>query len=112
MGDRHTEKMRRLADAVLEGPGESDVEVRRAVEALAAELGGRPLSSLAEAPPILRAYVEKVAKHAYKVTERDIEGLRMAGFSEDAVLEITLCAALGAALARLERGLATLDAGR
>jgi len=58
------------------------------------------------------AYVEKVALHAYRVTDADIDGLREAGYSEDAVFEITLSAALGAGLGRLERGMAALRGTR
>jgi len=43
------------------------------------------------------------------VTDADIEGLLRAGFSEDEIFEVTASAALGAALARLERGLAVLE---
>ena len=35
--------------------------------------------------------------------------LKSAGYSEDEVFELTLCAALGAALGRYERGVAALD---
>jgi alkylhydroperoxidase family enzyme len=49
--------------------------------------------------------VEKVARHAYKVTDADVDGLREAGYSEDAIFEVTLAAALGAAHARLSAGL-------
>jgi alkylhydroperoxidase family enzyme len=59
-------------------------------------------------PEELTRYVDKVAKHAYKVTDADVEALHLAGYSEDAIFEITLSAALGAGLARLERGLEAL----
>jgi alkylhydroperoxidase family enzyme len=59
-------------------------------------------------PEELIRYVDKVTKHAYKVTDADVEALRHAGYSEDAIFEITLSAALGAGLARLERGLEAL----
>lgn len=110
--ERHAEKMRRLADAILIGPGELDVEVRRAAQAQAATLGAWSFPSATELPPVIAAFVEKVAKHAYKVTDKDIEELRTAGYSEDAIFEITLSTALGAAMARLQRGLATLSKGR
>ena len=38
----------------------------------------------------------------------DIEELKGCGYSEDAIFEITLCAAVGASMARLERGLEIL----
>jgi len=49
-----------------------------------------------------------VARHAYKVTDEDLAGLLRAGNTEDALFEVTVAAALGAALGRLERGLAAL----
>jgi len=69
-----------------------------AVEAYAA---GRS----AELPDELRPYVDKVARHAYKVTDADVERLRASGYSEDAIFELTLAAALGAAQSRLAAGL-------
>ena len=50
-------------------------------------------------------YLEKVARHAYTVSDADVKRLQAAGYSEDAIFELTLAAALGAAQARLERGL-------
>jgi alkylhydroperoxidase family enzyme len=63
---------------------------------------------LDELPANLRSYVEKVAKHAYRVTDEDVEALKRAGHSEDAIFEVTAAAALGAAVMRLERGLIAL----
>lgn len=59
-------------------------------------------------PAPLDAYVEKVRRHAYKVTDEDVAALQRAGHSDDALFEITVAAAVGAALYRLERGLAAL----
>jgi alkylhydroperoxidase family enzyme len=101
---RHTEAIDRVAAAVLGTPGDTDPELRAAVERYAAVLGGRP-GDAPELPDDLRAYVEKVARHAYKVTDADVDGLRGAGYSEDAIFELTLAAALGAAQARLSAGL-------
>jgi alkylhydroperoxidase family enzyme len=86
----------RLVDAVLNTPGETPVELRRAA------LHRRAL------PPPLAPYVEKVALHAYKVTDDDVATLRRNGHSDDALFEITVAAAVGAALHRLERGMAAL----
>jgi alkylhydroperoxidase family enzyme len=89
--------MEALERAVLETPGELDTKLRRAIAA------GR-------FPDDLAAYLEKVSKHAYKVVDRDVERLKEAGYSEDAIFEATLAAALGAARYRLERGLAAVEA--
>jgi hypothetical protein len=99
--------MDRVAEAVLQTPGDANLELRSAVEAYAASLGGRQ-EPVPELPDDLRPYVEKVARHAYKVVDTDIDRLRDAGWSEDAIFELTLAAALGAAQARLEAGLAAM----
>ena len=84
--------------------------LRRAVEAQAARLGGAQ-RDVPELPENLSDYVSKVALYAYETTDDDIEQLREAGYSEDAIFEVTLCAAMGAGLARMERGLALLKGG-
>ena len=101
------EQTKRLADAVLHTPGDTDPALRAAVEAHAASLGGRE-GTVPELPDELVPYVEKVALHAYKVVDADVDRLRDAGYSEDAIFELTLAAALGAAQARLEAGLAAM----
>ena len=108
MDDRYTALCQRLVDAVLNGPGASDPTVRHAVEARAAALGGRASATTSAVPLALAAYVDKVAGRAYTVTDEDVLALRQAGYSEDAIFEITISAALGAGMARLERGLAAL----
>jgi hypothetical protein len=98
-----------LIDAALQSPGETDSELRSAVETRAAQLGGRvPLSQEKPLPTEVERYTKKVALHAYQVGDRDIEALQEAGYNDDAIFEITVSAALGAGLARLERGLRAL----
>ena len=59
-------------------------------------------------PPALTGYVDTVARHAYKVTDADVAALQHAGHSDDSLFEITVAAAVGAALHRLDRGMAAL----
>jgi alkylhydroperoxidase family enzyme len=108
MNQQHDANKHKLVEAVLTSPGETDLALRRAVEAYSAELGGRPDVRAGKLPAELVEYVTKVALHAYKTTDEDTDALRQAGYSEDAIFEITLSAALGAGIARLERGLAVL----
>ncbi|MDQ2969213.1 MAG: hypothetical protein M3R37_12970 [Actinomycetota bacterium] len=61
------------------------------------------------APPELSGYLEKVRLHAYKVTDRDVDELKAAGFSEDQIFEHTVSAAVAAGLERLNAGLGTLS---
>ena len=106
--DSHAEYAQRLVTAVLTSEGDTDPAVRQAVESLSAHLGGRLTFRTETIPPELISYIKKIALHAYKTTDEDIEALHNAGYSEDAIFEITLSAALGAGMARLERGLAAL----
>ena len=85
--------------AVVAGPGELPAEVRQAL------LDGEP------APAPFEEYVEKVRRHAYRVTDAEVESL-VAASSDDAVFEATVATALGAGLARLEAGLAAIEAAR
>lgn len=99
--------VQKLVDSVLAAPAESSPEMRQAVEAFAARTaGGRRVD--AELPENLRSYIDKVSRHAYKVTDKDINRLIEAGYSEDELFELTICAALGAGLARLEKTMSLL----
>jgi len=117
-GGRYAAYTARLVDGVLSARGHTPPELRRAV--LERALGPHPLSKPVTSSPLsgtergtggedsLAAYVDKVARHAYKVTDDDLAALQRAGHSDDALFEVTVAAALGAALGRLERGLAAL----
>src|SRR6267143_867631 len=107
-GGRYTAYTALLVDRVLAAPGHTPRELRRRVFARAAQLGGTSGSGAEDVPPALAAYVDKVARHAYTVTDEDVGALQRAGTSDDALFEVTVSAALGAALGRLERGLAAL----
>jgi hypothetical protein len=104
-------KIRNAVDALLTQPAISPPPLRRAVEAYAARLSGAAREAQV-IPAELTDYVNKVTLHAYKVTDQDVQGLRQAGYSEDAIFEITLCASVGASLARLESGLKALKGDR
>jgi hypothetical protein len=99
MEDQHAEKMQRLVESVLDGPGELEPAVRKAI---AGEVGGGQI------PPALLPYLDKVAHRAWTMTDEDIQALRRAGLSEDQIFEATVAAALGAGLERLRAGLAAL----
>lgn len=112
MSERYADLVGHLRAAVLGRPGVTDASVREAVAARAEKAGGWVTPSVgAEVPPALVDFVDKVAQRAFTVSQEDVDGLRRAGYSEDAIFEITASASLGAALGRLERGLAALRGG-
>jgi alkylhydroperoxidase family enzyme len=110
---------RELERQALSSPGETGEPLRRAVVARAANLSGERGTGDPAAgaiPPALAAaldpYIEKVVRHAYRVTPEDLAALAAAGLSEDGIFEITVAAATAAGLARLRRGLAALAGGK
>jgi hypothetical protein len=88
----------RLRRRVVGGPGRLDAAVRHAAFAGAG------------VPDDLSAYVEKVRLHAYKVVDVDLDRLRRTGRTDDELFEVTVAAALGAGLSRLERVLDVMEA--
>jgi hypothetical protein len=57
----------------------------------------------------LGALVDKVARHAHRVTDGDINAARVSGHSEDQILEIVMCAAIGPAARQYDAALAALE---
>ena len=111
MKNLYPRKVQKAVDALLTSPAVCTPELRQAVEAYAARLCGGTREA-PEIPADLVEYVRKVALYAYKTTDEDIQRLKEAGYSEDAIFEITLCTSMGAGLARLEHGLTVLKGDR
>jgi hypothetical protein len=72
---------------LLERAEHWDAEVRAALA------GGRDIP---EPLSFLSVYVEKVTRHAYRVTDDDVQALLAAGASQDHIFEATLAVAHGA----------------
>jgi alkylhydroperoxidase family enzyme len=87
-----------LTSRILEGDGTASASERRAAF---------NNSGLAEP---LGALVGKVARHADRVTDADINAARASGVSEDQVFEIVVCAAIGQATRQYDAALAALEA--
>jgi hypothetical protein len=110
--EKHDILYQRLTQALQTNPGATTPLLRtelteHAIQAqFAADSRFTPESNL---PPDLQTYVTKVRKHAYKVTNEDIAQLHNAGYSEDAIFEITLSIALGAGTKCLISGLTALE---
>jgi hypothetical protein len=94
--DPHAILRDRALERVLDGPGEIDPAIRRA----AADGHGVPAE--------LQALVDKIHRHAYKVTDEDITELQKR-YGDDPLFEIIVSASLGASRARLLAGLDALE---
>jgi alkylhydroperoxidase family enzyme len=88
----------RLRHSVLHGPAVTDPATRTA-----AATGG----SLPEPDASFTATVRDAS---YRVTDADIDSLAAAGHSEDVIFELTVAAAVGAALRRYDAGRSALNA--
>jgi len=112
-GGRYAVYTERLIASVTSPSGHTRSDLRQAVLVVAARLGGGPdgpgeMGSSHAVPPVYADYLDKVARHAYRVTDADVAALQRAGLSDDAIFEVTIAGAVGAALGRLERGLQAL----
>lgn len=96
MSDRFDEGRRVLEESVLGGPGHTDSTLRRRV------------AERRDVPEELRPLVDKIERHAYKVTDEDVAALR-SRYPDDALFEIIVAASLGSALDRLRAGLRALE---
>lgn len=85
-----------MCEAVLHIPGATDVDERQAA------YDGVGLEG------VLATYVRKVHESPHRITDSDVAALKAAGYSEEAIFEITVAAAVGAARSRLDAGLRAL----
>jgi hypothetical protein len=58
--------------------------------------------------PDLASYVALVANASFRITPEIIEALKTAGLTEDAIFEVSIAAAVGAAARQLEAGMTAL----
>lgn len=96
---REAAELRRLViDRALNGPGAATPARRRAAfdQQIAEGAAGR--------------LADKVARHAWTVTDEDMASALAAGSSEDEIFELVIAAALGQSTRQLERARAALDA--
>lgn len=107
MKDIYPKKVRQAMDALLTKPATLEPILRKAIEAYAAQQSGGERETH-ELPKELLEYINKLIFHAYKITDEDVLRLKEAGYSEDHIFEITLCASVGASFARFERGMQAL----
>ena len=96
---RHADELAALLRAVLEAPAVTEPAAR------AAAFRGDAL------PPPLGEYAARVQDESGRIGEGEIGALLAGGCSPDAVFEITVAAAVGAAMHQLEAGLAVLREG-
>jgi len=71
-------------------------------------LRGAAATDSATLPAELRDLVGKIHRHAYKITDADVQALR-ARYSDDQLFELIVSASVGAAQERLQAGLRAVE---
>jgi alkylhydroperoxidase family enzyme len=94
--DRKRAAYRALEDRILRGQGRASLELR--ARAFSNAGLSQPLDELAA----------KVATRPTQVTDADFAAARAAGFSEDKLFELVICAAVGQSARLYDAGLAAL----
>lgn len=110
MSNRFVADVSRLLSSVLDSPAATPMATRQAALEAAQRAVADPHTPLhhASLPSSLTRYVETVARHAYRVNDADVQALKDAGHGEEEIFDVTVSAAIGSALYRLERGMAAL----
>ena len=93
----HGDVVANLRHAVLDAPATTDPALRAAAAA------GDPL------PEPWQSYATTVRDASYRVTDTDLHRLTAAGCSEDQIFEVTVAAAVGAALRSFDAGRNALE---
>lgn len=93
---RYQQLFKHLIDCILYSDGKSTKQQR--------------LSAFenTDLPQPLATLINKVAHHAYRVTDSDINAVKVTGFSEDQLFELIICAAVGQASRQYQKSLAAL----
>lgn len=86
----------RLVNRILQGPGRAPAEQRACA------------FDNAKVPEPLRLLLDKVATNSAQVTDADFATATEAGFTDDQLFELVICAAVGESTRQYEAGLAAL----
>jgi hypothetical protein len=95
--DRHATEVEALRRTIFESAGSTKPAVRAAA------------GSGSELPEPIGSYAARVRDQSYRITDTDFAGLTRAGLSDDDIFEITIAAAVGAALRRLDAGMRAIS---
>ncbi|MFD4291929.1 hypothetical protein ACFWQG_01765 [Rhodococcus sp. NPDC058532] len=96
--NKHRKLHRSLVDRILTGEGEAAAADR------ASAFAGTGL------PPAVQPLIDKIVDGPTRVTDADVAAAEAAGYSEDQLFELVVCAAVGRSSRLYHSGLAALDA--
>lgn len=82
--------------------GETSTQLRLAIEGFVFARWGDARPDAPALPADLEGYLGKLALHAYRIVDEDLDALREAGYSKDAIYEITIVGSFAAGLVGIE----------
>lgn len=97
MSDAARRLRARVIEGVLDGPGRTTSDRRRAAFAHAGGEGGA------------QGLIDKATRTAWKVTDEEVAAARQAGLTEDELFELVVAAALGQATRQLDAARAAVE---
>jgi alkylhydroperoxidase family enzyme len=104
------EQFSQLEATLLSGDGKSSSEDRQQASDYARALASDP-GSPNPREDALATWTEKVARHAYKTIDEEVDALKAESLSEDEIFELTLATAYGAAKGRFDRAIDAIEKG-
>ena len=96
-------ELARARQPLLKAPGKTTPELRQAVEAFVVAQRGQDRPQMSPVPDDLTTYLKKLALSAYKITDKSFDELHTIGYEDEAIYEITVTGAFGAALVGVEK---------
>lgn len=92
-----------MRNDILTNEGVTDVEVRRQADRFVREQWGLFEKGTTMVPAVQRHYLGKLARHAYRIVDEDLDALRRSGLSDEAIFELTVAGAVAGASIGLEQ---------
>lgn len=102
MFEQYKAQIERLIQAAIHHPGATSSTLRQRIVARGKAQITSHIGSVEPLPQEIAEFVDKVVLSSHDIRDEDIAVLKAAGHSEDAILEITNCAALAAGIGRLD----------
>lgn len=102
MFERYRSQIDRLIQGAINTPGDTDLALRQKIIARGKNQIAGSNQIPESLPPELEKFVDKVTLTPYDIHDEDVTILQVAGYSDDAIIEIISCASLAAGIARLE----------
>ncbi|MEM7156352.1 MAG: hypothetical protein AAF799_26090 [Myxococcota bacterium] len=108
-GRQRPPQLEQLREDLLSKPGLTEPDVRRQADHFVREQWGVVEPGTATVDAEVAPYLKKLALHAYRIMDEDMEALREHGLSDEAIYELTVTGAVSVACIGTEQVMAALE---